>query len=309
MCKKKNFLGILTYFKNERSSIYEWILHYRKWGVDHIWMIDNGSEDDYDINEFINDGFVTLYQEPNLGQQDSYNKYLPYIKNEVEWLGVFDMDEFLYSKEDDNLKKVIAGIDQTIKTISIQMTIFFPTTFESSASVIESNILRRSFDSNNHPKSLYNLDFCDRVDIHKLKLDKKLHLEADNTLLCINHYRYTSFEYLYGIKEGRGGGIHKRKYKSKYSRFLVLIKSLDDNFLSNDTYLRDRSQDVIEQSKKVVVKPCIELYPESSWLYLKNNLKDKYEQFKRYNDNNQLLNHQQINEINMFLNNISEKYC
>ena len=309
MCKKKNFLGILTYFKNERTSIYEWILHYRKWGVDHIWMIDNGSEDDYDINEFINDGFVTFYQEPNLGQQDSYNKYLPYIKNEVEWLGVFDMDEFLYSKEDDNLKKVIAGIDQTIKTISIQMTIFFPTTFESSASVIESNILQRSFDSNNHPKSLYNLDFCDRVDIHTLKSDKKLHLEADNTLLCINHYRYTSFEYLYGIKEGRGGGIHKRKYKSKYSRFLVLIKSFDDNFLSNDTYLRDRSKDVIEQSKKVAVKPCIELYPESSWLYLKNNLKDKYEQFKRYNDNNQLLNHQQINDINMFLNNISEKYC
>ena len=27
--------------------------------------------------------------------------------------------------------------------------------------------------------------------------------DADDTLLCINHYRYSSFEFMYGIKEGR----------------------------------------------------------------------------------------------------------
>ena len=128
---KKYFLGILTYFKNERSSIYEWILHYKKWGIDHIWLIDNGSRDDYNIEEFINDGFVTVYKEPNLSQQAAYNKYVITIKNDVTWLGVFDMDEFLYSKEKENLKDVMSDVNEGIKMVSIQMTVFLPSTFES----------------------------------------------------------------------------------------------------------------------------------------------------------------------------------
>ena len=301
---KKYFLGVLTYFKNERSSIYEWILHYKKWGVDHIWMIDNGSQDNYNIDEFINEGFVTVYNEPNLGQQNSYNKYIPKIKKEVKWLGVFDMDEFLYSKEKDNLKQVISNINQDNKIISIQMTIFFPSTFESKESIIEMNIQRKCYDSDKHPKCLFNLDLIDRVSIHGFGVDKKLHLTADKTLLCINHYRYGSFEYLYGIKEGRGGGVHKNKYKNNYdSKNMTLIKSLDEKFLSNDTYLRDKSFDIIELCKEKNYKPKIDLYPNSSWIYLKENYPDKYNEF---NINN-ILNLKQIREINLYLNQIVEK--
>ena len=301
---KKYFLGILTYFKNERSSIYEWILHYKKWGVDHIWMIDNGSEDNYNIDEFINEGFVTVYKEPQLEQQNSYSKYITEIKKEVKWLGVFDMDEFLYSKEKDNLKQVISNINQDNKIISIQMTIFFPSTFESKESIIEMNIQRKCFDSNKHPKCLFNLDLINRVSIHGFGVDKKLHLTADKTLLCINHYRYGSFEYLYGIKEGRGGGVHKNKYKNNYdSKNMTLIKSLDEKFLSNDSYLRDKSFDIIKICKEKICKPKIDLYPNSSWIYLKDNHPDKYNEFNSYN----ILNLKQISEINLYLNQIVEK--
>ena len=301
---KKYFLGVLTYFKNERSSIYEWILHYKKWGVDHIWMIDNGSEDNYNIDEFIKEGFITVYKEPNLGQQNSYNKYATEIKKKVMWLGVFDMDEFLYSKEKDNLKQVISNINQDNKIISIQMTIFFPSTFETTESIIEKSIKRKCYDSNRHPKCLYNLDKLNKIRIHGFHVDKKLHLTADKTLLCINHYRYSSFEYLYGIKEGRGGGVHKDKYKNNYdSKNMTLIKSLNDNFLSNDTFLRDKSFDIIKLCKEKNCKPKIDLYPNSSWLYLKDTQPDKYSEFNSYN----ILNIKQINEINLYLNQIVEK--
>ena len=301
---KKYFLGVLTYFKNERSSIYEWILHYKKWGVDHIWMIDNGSKDNYNIDQFIKEGFVTVYKEPNLSQQNSYNKYVTEIKKEVKWLGVFDMDEFLYSKEKDNLKQVISNINKDNKIISIQMTIFFPSTFESKESIIEMNIQRKCFDSNKHPKCLFNLDLINRVSIHGFGVNKKLHLTADKTLLCINHYRYGSFEYLYGIKEGRGGGVHKDKYKNNYdSKNMTLIKSLDENFLSNDTYLREKSFDIIKLCKGKNCKPKIDLYPNGSWIYLKDNHPDKYNEFNSYN----ILNLKQINEINLYLNQIVEK--
>ena len=82
---------------------------------------------------------------------------------------------------------------------------------------------------------------------------------------------------------------------------IVKDRSLDDNFLSDDTYLRDCSKDIIEKSKKMFVRPFIELYPKSSWLYLKNNDKDKYTEFCNYNKNNQILTHEQIYEINIFL--------
>ena len=79
MEEKKYTLGILTYFKNERSILYEWLTHYKKWGVDHVWLIDNGSQDNYDITKFIDSGFVTIYKEPKLGQTESYRKYISEI--------------------------------------------------------------------------------------------------------------------------------------------------------------------------------------------------------------------------------------
>jgi hypothetical protein len=299
---KTFFLGILTYFKNERSSIYEWILHYKKWGVDHIWMIDNGSTDDYNIEEFINEGFVTVYKESTLDQQNAYNKYVPRIKKEVKWLGVLDMDEFLYSKDNDDLKHVVSNINQNNKIISIQMTIFLPATFESKESIIEMNILNKFNDSNTCPKCLFNLDLLNKVSIHGFEVKKKLHLTADKTLLCINHYRYGSFEYLYGIKEGRGGGVHKNKYRNGLP--IKQINSLNDKDLPNNTYLRDKSHDIIELCKKTNYKPKIELYPESSWMFLKNNQTDIYNEFNNYN---KILNIEQIYEINLHLNQIQQK--
>ena len=127
-----------------------------------------------------------------------------------------------------------------------------------------------------------------------------LHLNANKKLLCINHYRYGSFEYLYGIKEGRGGGVHKYKYKNN----IKLIKSINDKFLPNDTYLRDKSEDIIHLCKENNSRPKIELYPNSRWLLLKNSNKEKYDEFKSWNNDNNILNHNQINEINNFINNI-----
>ena len=214
------------------------------------------------------------------------------------------MDEFLYSKENDDLKAIVSGINQHNKIISIQMTIFFPATFETPISVIESNILRKNYDSDKHPKCIYNLDKVNQIGIHGIpNVKKKKHFTCEETLLCINHYRYTSFEYLYGIKEGRGGGVHKKKYQSN-SKFMTLIADFcsKKKFLSNDFYLKNHSysKEILHLLKHQ--NPKLELYPKSSFLKLKNVHKEKYNQFKSYN---KILTHEQINEINLFLNDIA----
>ena len=62
-------------------------------------------------------------------------------------------------------------------------------------------------------------------------------------------------------------------------KFMMLMNSPSDSFLSNDTYLRDKSKDVIKLCKENYCHPKIELYPESSWLYFKNFYKEKYIEF------------------------------
>lgn len=302
---KKFEIGILTYFKNEGNVIHEWLHHYRKWGVNHIWLIDNGSLDEYNVKQFIDDGFITVWKEPSLGQCDSYNKYLEEIKKEVKWLGVFDMDEFLYSKEHSKISDAICSIRASRKgnptalhMIEIQMKIFLPGTFVSPTSIIESCTVLKELDSAKHPKCLYNMDHMDKVNIHGHELNipeqKKYFIEGNGTILCINHYRYGSFEYIYGIKEGRGGGVDRNKYRNH-----VIVKptnSDNDSSYMTDKYLKEHS-DIWQQH----IRPGIHLYPNSSWIFLKKNFPDKYDEFCHMNDNNNILSAKQIHEITKFL--------
>ena len=54
------------------------------------------------------------------------------------------------------------------------------------------------------------------------------------------------------------------------------------------------------------IKPVYysDLYPNSSWIYLKNNCSDTYNKFNFYN---KVLTIHQISEINLYLNQIVEK--
>lgn len=299
MNNKKYTLGILTYFKNERSVLNEWLTHYKKWGVDHVWLIDNGSQDEYNISNFIESGFVTIFQEPNKGQQESYNKYVPKIKQHVKWLCVFDADEFLYSKKSNNLKTILEEhIDKRTQQISIQMTVYYPSVFEHPKSVIETNIIKLQHDSKKHPKCIYNMNHLSRVEIHGYGTNHQLHLSATSELLCINHYRYMSFEYMYGIKEGRGGGVHKDKYRKGSKATILKMTDFED-----DTYLRDQSKDILEGIKEHSMKPLTELYPKSSWMKLKTN-KTIYETFMEKSKD--ILSKPDILEINKFINDLKK---
>ncbi len=100
-------------FKNEAINIEEWIKHYLHHGVDHFYMINDASTDDFlsILQPYIDNNIVTLYNTSfpyYLGRQKNlYNTYiLPNIK-QTKWLVMVDMDEYLWSPKDINLKNVI----------------------------------------------------------------------------------------------------------------------------------------------------------------------------------------------------------
>ena len=110
----KYYFSVASMFKNESWSLKEWIEHYKLHGADHVYLVDDFSDDDYlpILQPYIDSGYVTLFKsdisERYIGRQvDITNKYLLPIAKESKWIAQIDVDEFLYSPKEMDLKKVL----------------------------------------------------------------------------------------------------------------------------------------------------------------------------------------------------------
>lgn len=110
----KHYLSVASVFKNESWNLKEWVLHYKHHGVDHIYLVNDFSDDDYlpILQPFIDEGFVTLFQnditERYTGRQtDVNNKFFLPICGETQWIAQVDLDEFLYSPKTLDLKEIL----------------------------------------------------------------------------------------------------------------------------------------------------------------------------------------------------------
>ena len=117
LCKSRNFktkifsLGILTYLITKINRyIREFVEHYKKYGVDKIYLYDNNNIDgerfEEVINEYIEEGFVEIidfrgkirpmYRIMNHCYRKNYKNY--------NWLIFFEIDEYIYLKDFNNIK-------------------------------------------------------------------------------------------------------------------------------------------------------------------------------------------------------------
>lgn len=105
---KKYYVSICGIFKDEAPYLKEWIEYHIKAGVDHIYLYNNNSSDNYFevIKPFVSFGFVDLIDWPyNQAQMEAYQDCFNRFKNETSWLGFIDIDEFVVPVEDGNIKK------------------------------------------------------------------------------------------------------------------------------------------------------------------------------------------------------------
>jgi hypothetical protein len=107
-------LAVGAVFKNEAHILEEWIKHYIHHGVEHFYLINDGSSDDYYkiIEPFIYSKHVTLFNEDARPQytgrqRDMYNIHiLPHL-HETQWLLMCDLDEFVWSEDNVDLRIVL----------------------------------------------------------------------------------------------------------------------------------------------------------------------------------------------------------
>jgi len=118
---KKYDLCICSMFQNEAPYMKEWIEFHRLVGVQHFWLYNNNSTDNYKevLRPYIKAGIVDLIEWPSEETQDewrhhtydvqvgAFNHAINLAKKKTKWLAILDLDEFVFSPIEDNLVKVL----------------------------------------------------------------------------------------------------------------------------------------------------------------------------------------------------------
>lgn len=107
-------LSVCMIFQDEAPYLKEWIEFHNLLGVDHFYLYNNNSTDNYSeiLDPYIKKGLVELIEwsqvAANLSewgkiQVSAYNDGLNRAKSTTKWLAIIDSDEFLFPTVENNL--------------------------------------------------------------------------------------------------------------------------------------------------------------------------------------------------------------
>lgn len=111
-------LSIAAIFHNESRFLEEWLLFHLCQGVDHFYLFDNGSKDDYEsvLRPYIDKGIVELHAWPAQGsshaewkriQWSCYDQALKLARGQSHWLALIDTDEFVFATKSGSLREAL----------------------------------------------------------------------------------------------------------------------------------------------------------------------------------------------------------
>ena len=274
-------LSVIAMFKNESWIIREWIEHYLLEGVEHFYLIDNGSTDNYEekIKDYMDK--ISLVKDSTrlkYGTQ-SYlcNKiFLDKIKVETKWIIICDIDEYIYARN--KYEKIIDALDDlpsNIETIWVPWKIFGSNGHIKQPTSIVQSFTKRSYQQGSflgHGKSivkaqnLLNFGCCG----HYVEVENNSTINTpngnnyyqfdfnenscSNFNLQLNHYMLLSEEYYLNIKCNRGGG--ESGLVVKYSIDFFRDNDKKHNII-NDTELLNKKNNYYKklEEHKLIFKP------------------------------------------------------
>jgi hypothetical protein len=246
------YLSVLATFKNETMNLKLWLDHYLWQGVEHFYLIDNGSTDEplNILQEYIDKGIVTYYYLPERHKQVIHYRYVfdhEQLKEKTYWLTVCDLDEFFYGV-DQKLVYKIKSLEKTFDYILCNWKMFGSSgqimqpkdirtniihcaenLWDETKYIFKTNIIRNS--SSIHIHSLINIPY-----IHKQRI------RYANKLIRLNHYPIQSLEFFEKVKMTRGDvdckefdNLRDLSYFDKYDYNENIDETLK-NIIINKTY-------------------------------------------------------------------------
>lgn len=98
-------VSICAIFLNEAPYMREWIEFHRIVGVEHFYLYNNMSTDEYQsvLEPYVKEGIVTLINwDVPQGQIPAYWDCVKKFSRETRWLGFIDLDEFVVPRKKEN---------------------------------------------------------------------------------------------------------------------------------------------------------------------------------------------------------------
>lgn len=228
MSTKYNFV-VAAPFKNEAHILKEWIEHYKLHGIEHLYLINDGSTDGYEeiVKPYIESGYVTLLQQTMVittypRQKVIYENLLRPLLPESKWWAILDLDEFLYCPEDINVQNIINKHDDSVSQLYAHWVMFGSSGHIEQPDLVVPNFLMRKNEIEQQVKSIFRGDKLVEFDVHFHKVNGRSEHEYS---LLLNHYAIQSWKFFERVKMTRGdvnlyaervGIVRDKAYFDKY---------------------------------------------------------------------------------------------
>jgi hypothetical protein len=108
------YLTACLMFRDAASYLDEWLRFHMIVGVEHFYLYDNDSNDDYlsVVRPFCSTGKVTLTKWPGAAQQlNVYAHCLQQNRNAASWIAYLDDDEFLFPAQEASLPDALSAYE------------------------------------------------------------------------------------------------------------------------------------------------------------------------------------------------------
>jgi hypothetical protein len=251
-------LVVCSVFKNESHILDEWINHYIYHGIDHIYLVNDFSTDNYIdiINKYADK--VTLFHNDiitrNVGRQTLiYYKYFKPLLHTSTWMTILDMDEFLYSPYDINIQNILTNYNN-YSQINVDWVHFGSNGHKlQPKSAVEGFTMRALYGKNKQyygNKNIFKTRTLISFDVHSNNVSgQQINLKYSETSevpsLLINHYNIQSYDFYINIK-GTRGDINNWFDHQKLKRNTELFNHYDDNDVE-DVRLYEQNKIIIDK--------------------------------------------------------------
>jgi len=268
----KYYLTVLATFKNEGHIIEEWLEHHIAHGVEHFYLVNDHSTDNCMslLAPYLENGIITMFNAPSVSMQFRqvalYRNSIVRIiaTNESQWVAIIDLDEFLYSPQDVDIKNILRQ-HEDLSLIGLNWVWFGANNYaKQPGSVIQSFTKRAEYDISQYPEFLkrykmmnpallspsntwqkYILNLAYKVvdvDVHGANIEGTIdNLSYKNNIedpvLLLNHYAVQSKEFF--MAKGQKGDINNFRAPNQFTEEWFQVLSIDDVV---DTRLADQNK-------------------------------------------------------------------
>lgn len=227
-------LSIGAIFQNDARFLKEWIEFHRLVGVEHFWLYNNNSSDNYKeiLEPYIKSGIVELIEWPdtstelvhwNAIQCAAYKDAVKRAQGKSFWLALLDTDEFLFSPENPSVSALLQNF-KAYGGVGVNWAMFGTSSIDfipENKLLIELLIKRAPLNHpiNSHIKSIINpllvkevmnphffyyKSTYSQVTSSKIPFEGAFSPTIEHNLLRINHYWSRDEAFLHESKVPRG---------------------------------------------------------------------------------------------------------